>query len=516
MTNDTKLPKELNAMNKIVTINDLALRIEQKKYEHKSIVHCHGVFDLLHIGHIKYFEEAKSLGDILVVTLTPDIFVNKGPNRPAFNQILRAEAIAALSVVDYVAINEWPTAIETIQKLKPDFYVKGSDYKDLQSDITGNILLEKQEVEGAGGTMAFTSSEIFSSSNLINCYLSGDDDKKYFVDDLKAKHTYSDICQYVDELRDLKVLIIGEVIIDEYIFCNSVGKSGKEPVMVSQKIRSEQYAGGVLAVANHISDFCSEIKILSYLGDRDTHEDYVRSQLAEGIKFDWITKNNSPTILKTRYIDDYTKTKIQGIYDLNDANINASEEKEFIAKLKNDIGNYDLVIVVDYGHGLITQSIVDILENKSKYLSINTQLNSFNSSFHSISKYKQADYVCVHSGELRHDYRNRYDSEKNLMNDIYSRMDLKALTITQGKTGSMLLTDNGLTGCPAFAGKVIDRVGAGDTLLAITSLCVAKELPEPITLLLGSLSAAVSVATIGNKNISNKINLLKSIKTLIA
>ena len=151
--------------NKILTISGLE-ELSMKKTDN-TVILCHGVFDLLHIGHIKYFEEAKSMGDILVVTLTPDKFVIKGHNRPVFNEKLRAEAISALDSVDFVAINEWSTAIETIQALRPDIYVKGPDYK-YNKDITGNIELEEEAVKSVGGKIAFTSGQVFSSSNLIN------------------------------------------------------------------------------------------------------------------------------------------------------------------------------------------------------------------------------------------------------------------------------------------------------------------------------------------------------------
>ena len=502
-------------MKKIKTLKDLQRISAELKSNGKTIAQCHGVFDLLHIGHIKYFQEAKSMGEILIVTITPDRFVKKGPSRPAFNAKHRAEAIAALDVVDYIAINEWPTAIETINTLKPDIYVKGPDYKNLRGDITGNIKLEKKAIELIGGKIAFTSTEVFSSSNLINNYLSENNDIKSFINNIKNDHSYHDIYDYVEKLKELNVLIIGEVIIDEYVFCNSVGKSGKEPVMVSKKIRTEKYVSGVLSVANHISEFCNNIKVLSYLGKKNQYKDLINNNISGNITFEYIEKINSPTILKTRYIDDYTKTKIQGIYDINDEIINKYEEDKFIKLIDENINDYDLVIVVDYGHGLITPKIVKRLEKESKFLSVNTQLNSFNSSFHSISKYQHADYVCVHSGELRHDYRNRYDSEENLMKDLYKRMDLKSLTITLGKKGSLMLNNSVLIKCPAFASKIVDRVGAGDTFLAITSLCVVKKLPNQITLLLGSLMAAESVASVGTGNISKKVNLLKSIKALM-
>jgi len=71
----------------------VAERVRRLKKSGKRIVHCHGVFDLLHIGHIRHFEAAKAMGDVLVITLTPDRFVNKGPHRPAFPQVLRAEPL---------------------------------------------------------------------------------------------------------------------------------------------------------------------------------------------------------------------------------------------------------------------------------------------------------------------------------------------------------------------------------------------------------------------------------------
>src|SRR5438045_180644 len=119
---------------KIKRIAELTEALTALRADGKKVVHCHGVFDLLHIGHIKHLEAARKLGDALVVTLTPDRFVNKGPHRPAFPERLRAEALASLACVDFVSINEWPTAVETIQRLRPDFYVKGIVRQDGNRD----------------------------------------------------------------------------------------------------------------------------------------------------------------------------------------------------------------------------------------------------------------------------------------------------------------------------------------------------------------------------------------------
>src|SRR6266705_1601825 len=115
--------------SKICDLNELASRLNDLRTQGKKIIHCHGVFDLCHVGHIYHLKEAKSMGDVLIVTLTPDRWVNKGPDRPAFSDGLRAEVLAALDVVDYVAVNKWPTAVETIKLLRPAVYVKGPDYE---------------------------------------------------------------------------------------------------------------------------------------------------------------------------------------------------------------------------------------------------------------------------------------------------------------------------------------------------------------------------------------------------
>lgn len=503
-------------MMKIYDLNQLSNELNAIKNNNQKIVHCHGIFDLLHIGHIKYFQEAKSMGDILVVTVTPDRFVNKGPGRPVFSEDLRVEVIAALDVVNYVAVNRWPTAIETIKLLKPDVYVKGPDYKEYKNDITGNIKLEEEAVKSVGGKIAFTSDITFSSSKLINQHFSKlSDEQQSFLEELREKYDFKKITKYIDRLTKLKVLLVGEVIIDEYVFCNTVGKSGKEPILINQKINSERYAGGILAIANHVSDFCNEAKILSYLGDRDEQEQFVKEKLKDNIHIDYVKKSKSPTILKTRFIDNYTKTKTLGVYDINDELLNKSEEEKFCSKLSENMDIYDIVIVMDYGHGLITPKVVKLLEEKSRYLAINTQINAFNIGFHTISKYQRANYVCVHEGELRHDYRNRFDPVEHLIRILSEKLKADIIVITRGNKGSMAFGNNRFTMCPAYATKIIDRVGSGDTLLAITSLCFATGMPIDLTLFIGNIAAAEMVASMGTGMILSKINLLKIIDTLL-
>ena len=188
--------------NKIKRIDDLAKTLEPLRAGGKKIVHCHGVFDLLHIGHIKHLEAARKLGDVLVVTLTPDRFVNKGPHRPAFPERLRAEALASLVCVDFVAINEWPTAVETIGRLRPNYYVKGVVREAGKRDHTNAIDLEGNAVKAAGGELVLTDEETFSASTLINRFMDVfSAETKTFLEQFRAKHPPEEIVGYLHANR---------------------------------------------------------------------------------------------------------------------------------------------------------------------------------------------------------------------------------------------------------------------------------------------------------------------------
>ena len=157
-------------MNNKIFYPDILKKILIKKIKNKKVVLCHGVFDLLHFGHIKHFEEAKNYGDILVVSITPDKFVNKGPSRPMFNEDIRMKSLAALEIIDYVTINDSVSAVNIIKKLKPNFYCKGPDYKDHKKDVTKNINKEKEAIKSCKGKIVYTSGETFSSGSIINKY----------------------------------------------------------------------------------------------------------------------------------------------------------------------------------------------------------------------------------------------------------------------------------------------------------------------------------------------------------
>ena len=153
---------------KIIKIENLKKLVDHLKIKKKKIVHCHGVFDVVHIGHLKHFKEAKKKGDKLIVTVTTDKFVNKGSGRPIFKHNKRIEFLSQLSCIDYLCLSDSDSAVKVLKIIRPNFYIKGQDYKIARKDQTGKISLEKRIVENNGGKIIFTNEETFSSSNIIN------------------------------------------------------------------------------------------------------------------------------------------------------------------------------------------------------------------------------------------------------------------------------------------------------------------------------------------------------------
>lgn len=481
------------------------------------IVQCHGVFDLLHIGHIKHFQAAKNYGDILVVTLTPDRYVNKGPHRPYFTEKLRAEAIAALDCVDYVIINAWPTAIEAIELIKPNVYVKGDEYQNIENDLTGKITEEANAVKEVGGEILFTKAITFSSSSLLNQEFSPyPAEVKSYLMNFKKNYTARNIFHYLEKSKNLKVLVIGEVIIDVYHFINVIGKAGKEPTLVGKHESQETYLGGSLALANHLSSFVKEVTCLTYLGEKSEYQEAIHAGIADNITLAPIYKKNSPTIVKLRYVDSYLRQKLFEVYEINDDFFDETQQGEFSDLLLPLLASHDLVIVADFGHGLLSESSISTIIDKSKYLAVNAQSNAGNHGFNCISKYPKADYVSIATRELQLNYRQRHLSVPEQLERLMFESSYTNVMITAGNNGTYTCQQGGdIQQAPAFASKIVDRVGAGDAVLAITSLCAYQNAPAEVIAFVGNVVGAEAVGIMGNQRPIEKIPLMKHIDHLL-
>jgi len=503
--------------HKIQSLENLPILLSKLKSEGKKIVQCHGVFDLLHVGHIKHFKEAKTFGDILIVSITPDEFVHKGPGRPAFSTSLRLEALSELESVDYVVVNKWPTAEEIIKIIEPNIYCKGPDYKNPLDDLTGKITQEVDAVKSVGGKIIYTNDITFSSSSLLNKFGNiYSKEQELFIRNIGDKYSFEMIQKKVEELSKVKILIIGETIIDQYVFCEALGKSGKEPVLVLRDLETQEYLGGSLAIARHLSSFCKNISVLSFLGEDNGYKSFIEKNMEDNINLNFLNKSNSPTIVKRRFVDSIDRKKVLGVYSINDDLLKENEEDKFIESFDSISKEHDLVIISDYGHGVITPKIADHISNSDKFISLNAQVNAANIGTHSIRKYHNVNCLIINESELRHDMRQREGNIEKMAITLKDIINSKYTAVTQGKNGAFLINGEKIPErAPGFASQVVDKIGSGDAFLALLSVCLYANLDEKLALFIGSLAAAQSVETLGNSVPVSKPKLLKTISHLL-
>jgi rfaE bifunctional protein kinase chain/domain/rfaE bifunctional protein nucleotidyltransferase chain/domain len=500
---------------KIRDIDELAAELRHQR-PGRTVVHCHGVFDLLHIGHIRHFQAAKKLGHILVVTVTPDRYVNKGPHRPVFPEALRAEAIASLDGVDYVAINKWPTAVEALELIRPDVYAKGSDYSDASTDHTGGITHERSAVEAAGGRVVFTDEITFSSSSLLNQHMSiFPADVNDYLTEFRRKYTIEEITSFIGRARNLRVVVVGDAIIDEYQYCETLGKSGKEPILAAQFVRSEKFAGGALAVANHIASCCANVRLVTLLGSQDSHEEFIRASLAPGVIPEFLIMEGAPTLIKRRFIETYPFQKLFEVYVMNEQ---AAQQKstELCAVLEKAAPEADVVIAADYGHGMIGPDAIEVLCGTAPCLAVNAQVNAGNHGFNTVSKYRRADFISLSEKEIRLETRNPTGELRGLVRRVASDLQCRQLLVTRGAKGSLCYgRDEGFFETPGFALRTVDRVGAGDAVFAIGSVCAALGAPIDMIGFIGNAVGSEAVGIVGNQRFIERAPLLKHIEALL-
>ncbi len=496
---------------------DLAQRLDDHRLQKKVIVQCHGVFDLLHPGHLSHLAEAKGLGDILVVTVTPDRFVNKGPGRPVFSQEERALMLSALQVVDFVAITDSPTAVDAITAIRPDIYVKGPDYTDSSNDISGNISVEEKTVESVGGRIYFTRAPAMSSSRIINAHLPNQPDATtQWLQRFRNKYSEADVLGWLERVTDLNVLVVGEAIIDEYVRCEALGKSSKDPVLAFREISHERQVGGSLAIAGHCAGLGANVTALFRLGIDSADEQLVLQGFGPRVTPVIMRSQIEPTIIKRRYVDDLTEARVFETYVMHDGNPNVDDDQALTAKLKDLLETVDLVLVADYGHGLLSEGVINHLTNSDRLLAVNTQTNAGNRGFNTISRYPRVDFVCLNGGEMGLELRRRHLTMNELVPQLRERTGATRSIVTEGSKGLACCDVDGVvTHVPAFARIIRDRVGAGDALFAASSLLSAIGAPADVTGFFGNLAGAASVAELGNRTHVTAVDLMRHAVALL-
>ncbi|MBO6518915.1 MAG: adenylyltransferase/cytidyltransferase family protein [Rhodospirillales bacterium] len=509
---------ETDIRNKIKTLEEIGRIVAEAKKAGKTVAHCHGVFDLVHLGHVRHLEVARREADILVVTITTDGHVNKGPGRPVFTENLRAEMLGALEYVDYVGISREPSAELAIETIKPDIFVKGSDYQNAADDITGKINVERKAVESHGGRIVFTDDITFSSSELINRYMDVHDESlRAYLNECSAEGMEQTVRTAIGNVEKKRVLLVGDAIIDEYHYVQAMAKAPKENMIATRNRYSEIFAGGILAAANHVADFCDTVEVITMLGRRNSYEDLIREQIKPNVDLHFIYRDDVPTTRKTRYIDEGYMRKLFEVYDFDDSPPGADLEQQIQESIKDHAPAADVTIATDFGHGMLGGSAIEALQTHAKFLAVNTQTNSANLGYNLITKYRKCDFVCIDAPEARLASGDRFsDLESIVVNNLAKRIDCNKFIITHGQHGCVIF-ENGAQPkrIPAFTRTVVDTVGAGDAFLVVSSPLAALDIPLEVAGFVGNAAGAMKVGIVGHQKSVEKIPLMKYIRTLL-
>ncbi len=504
-------------LKKIQTQERLAAIVAGLKKKGKKVVLCHGVFDIVHLGHIRHFNQAKKEGDVLIASVTQDQYVKRGPGRPYFSDRLRAETLASLAVTDFVSIVDAPTATEFIRKIRPDIYAKGPDYKVKDKDVTKKIFDEEEAIRAVGGRIFFTDDITFSSSKLINDYLDSYPPRTVkYLKALGKRYSIDDIIAFLEALKNLKVLIVGDTIIDEYYYCTPMGKSSKEHLVANRYESKEMFTGGSLATANNTASVCGQVDLVTILGAKKSCQDFIEAHLSPNVQAKFFFRPDTGTIIKRRYVSKPQNRKLFEICFIEDTDIAKREEEKIIEHLKQVIKDYDLVVVSDYGHGLLTKRVRDLICARARYLALNVQTNSANIGFNLVTKYRRANCVCVDELELRYATHDRFSDLRSHAKKIYQEMSCEHIIATRGSSGSLCYSaKSGFHETPAFASQVIDAIGAGDAFFAFIAPCFAAKMPQEVVSFIGNVVGSLAVQIVCNREPVKMVDLIKFITRLL-
>ena len=508
----------MSYQRKIVAPTQLQDIVRQAQADGKIVVQCHGCFDILHPGHLRYLTWAKERGDLLIVSVSADRVVHKGQFRPYVPQDLRAENLAALEVVGYVTIDDHDSAGWILELLKPDIYVKGKEFENV---FNGRMGSERQLVESYGGKVLFSSGDVvYSSTRIIEDYR----DKLAYADDqvvaFRQRHgiTNKRLQGVLDSFRGKKVLVVGDTIVDRYVHCDRLGMSADAPVLVVRPLETEMFLGGAGIVAQHSNALGARAVFCSVLGN-DADGEYAQKELQRRqIEAELVTDTARPTTGKTRYLSD--GRKLLNVNTFRDHNLDLPIASELQERIARHAAEADAICICDFGYGVITSSLLTELatigmERKIPVLG-DVQCSS---QLGNVTRMKGITLATPSEREARVALCDRESGINDLAAMILAQTGNRALIITLAERGLMFFEPaDGPFGeeckllplheikkrlryaeyLPSLATMVADSMGAGDAMLAMVSCCLAGGASVPESAYLGNCAAALECRRMGN------------------
>jgi len=507
---------------KIIAFDQAPTLFAELRGKGSKIVQCHGTFDMIHPGHIVHFEEAKALGDILVVTITAEKFVNKGPGRPYFNDALRTRWLAALAAVDYVVTIPFAAAVEAIECVKPHFYCKGREYENQENDVTGNIANDVATVKRCGGEIRYVGSIVFSSTKMLNQHFDPyPAEVKAFCQGVANDYSPAKFREIVEGFKKLRVLIVGDIIFDKYTTLEVQGLTSKNRILSGRFVSEDLQAGGALAVFRHIREFTSHVKLVSLAGT----EPWLDETLAKFIKpseYDLVRSPEFTTVVKQRFVEPRTEGKeLAKLFSVNFIDRHVPSEAlqyAILERIADQIDKYDLVLVMDFGHGVLEDLVRVYVQQQAKFLAVNCQTNSNNHGFNILTRrYRRADAFTLDQTEMNLAVGRREIDFSRELTGLAAQLGSRYAWLTRGATETLGRNcQKDLCKCAPFERNVVDTLGAGDAFCATASLAAASGLPLNLATFMGQLAGAQAVKIVGNSESISKGKFLKAGQSMLA
>ncbi len=499
----------MNYKEKIIDFDE-AGRFFKKIKLNKKVIHCHGVFDLVHPGHIRHLSFCKSKADILVVSITPDKFIKKGIYRPLVPEKIRANNLSVLELVDYVIIDKFKYPYNIINKIKPNYFAKGNEYFNNPNTHTEK---EKQTLKKIGGKMLFTPGDVvFSSTKIIN-----ENEISLKYDKLKNlmdvnKYTFEKIIDVIRKFKNIRIHVVGDLIIDTQNECEAVAGLHKTPTLSLIKKSSRSYLGGAGIVAAHFASFSNKVTLTTVLNN-DRLGNLAKKFLKKyNVNLNPIYETDRPTTEKNIFIS--KNHNLLKVNNVSNHPINNTSLEKIKKNLKKN--NYDIVVVSDYRHGIFNnQSCKEIIKsiNNKSFKVADSQVAS---RWGNILDFKKFDLITPTEQEARYSLFEQDLTIRALADKLIKVSKSKNLILKIGERGLIALGKNRpdyITLDP-FVDNLKDANGAGDALLAYSSAALFKEKSLIMASIIGILVASCKCEKKGNlplkiSEIVSKINKIK-------
>lgn len=465
----------------------------------KKVIMCHGVFDVVHPGHVRHLVYAKSKADVLVASLTADCHIDKGHYRPHVPQDLRALNLAAFEMVDYVIIDENAKPLENLKIIQPDYFAKGYEYNPNQK-INPKTQEEIEAIEAYGGKVIFTPGDIvYSSSHLINLAPPSIQLEKLLALMEASGIGFDDLRATLAGMADKRVHVVGDTIVDSYTYCAMIGGQTKTPTMSVLFDRKVDYIGGAGIVAKHMKAAGAEVVFSTVLGD-DALKDFVLAGLQDaGVETRAVVDSTRPTVNKNAIVaNDYRLLKI-------DTLDNRSVSDDIVETLTNAIATVqaDAVVFSDFRHGIFNRRTIPALCEAVPSDVLKVADSQVASRWGNITEFKGFDIITPNEREARFALADQDSNIAMLSDSLMAAAEAKMLILKIGPRGVVVrfhddMAPNNFFVIESFVDNLLDAVGAGDALLAYATLAKLVNPSPVIAAILGSMAAACECEYDGN------------------